>query len=526
MMSGSAENGSDGSRRASSGMTGSGSGNGGSSRGSDDDGDRTGARRRGSSQRVLLPDGGSHGHATSTHTNPRSREPSLTVAGRSSSLPDTPLKRGSAAAASGVKSFSRPAAARFVAAGNTPPLSAESATPVAAAAHDVRDTVEYRAAWDLELWKAVQADRFRKELEKQRSVAFADLERLVKRREREARVALQQRTTAVALREEAVQAVETRLAEQQQHVSDMEKDVRRMRQQLLDAQQRVEDEVRAQVRLANDTIAHRARLLEERVKAAEAQARRADERQRLAQQEYLSLYEAFSRYRTQQLASPGSASGGTTATAMGGPASSSFSVEQLRTQWETEHQLQLDRQAQRHASDMAAAQQRCRELEEQNRRLTAALARRREQLRRHAESASPPPLPTSVSQRPPSHAGREDREGPSGSGTAASSSSTPSSNVGAATTALLQPAHKETLRDVVERTSRELHRLETERSSLVEGSSGALRETDTVIVRIDARIRELREHLSAVASWRDAGWRDRVDGTERRERARLETGPL
>lgn len=526
-MGGGAENRSDGSCQASSGMMGSDSGNGGSSRGSDDDISCTGGQGRGSSQHVLLPDDGFHGHTTSTHTNPRSREPSLTVTGRSSSPPDTPLKRGSAAAASGVKLLSRPTAVRFAAMDNTPSLSAESRAPVAAAAHDVRDTVEYRAAWDLELWKAVQADRFRKELEKQRSAAFADLERLVKRREREARVALQQRTTAVALREEAVQAEETRLTERQQRVSDMEKEVRRMRQQLLDAQQRVEDEVRAQVRLANDTIAHRARLLEERVKAAEAQARRADERQRLAQQEYLSLYEAFSRYRTQQLTSSGSTSGGATATAMGGTASSSFSVEQLRAQWETEHQLQLERQAQRHASDMAAAQQRCRELEEQNRRLTGALARRREQLRRHTENASPPPLPTSVLQRPPSHAGREDREGPSATDTAALLSSTPSSNVGAATNALLRPAQNtEILRDFVERTSRELHRLETERLSLVEGSSGALRETDTVIVRIDTRIRELREHLSVVVGRPEAGWRDRVDSTKRWERARVETAPL
>ncbi|GET87572.1 hypothetical protein, conserved [Leishmania tarentolae] len=519
-MSGSAKSGSDGSRRAYSGMMDSSSGNGGSSRDSDDS-HRNGAQRRDTSQHVLLPEGGSYGHTTPTHTHPRSREPSLTVTGRSSSPPDTPLKR-SPAAPLAVKSFSRPAATRFIAPGNTPSLSGESPAPVAGAAHDVRDTVEYRAAWDLELWKAVQAERFRKELERQRRVAFADLDRLVKRRERETQVALQQRTTAVARREEAVQAEETRLTERQQRVADMEKEVRRMRQQLLDAQQRVEDEVRAQVRLANDTIAHRARLLEERVKAAEAQAGRADERQRLAQQEYLTLYEAFSRYRTQQLTSPDSASDAITATARGGSASSSFSMEQLRIQWEAEHQLQLDRQAQRHASDMAAAQQRCRELEEQNRRLTAALARRREQLRRHAENSSPSPLPTSVSQRPPSHAGGGELEGPSGSCTAASSS-----NVGAVTNALLQRAHNtEGLRNFVECISRELHRLETERSSLVEGSSGALRETDTVIVRIDARIRELREQLSAVASRPHAGWRDRVDGTKGWERERLEVGPL
>ncbi|CAJ1015414.1 hypothetical protein Q4I30_000633 [Leishmania utingensis] len=481
---------------------GSSSGSGGSNRKSDGDRGGAGAQRRSSLDHALLPDSGVHARITSAHSLPRARETSVTATGRSSSSSqDAPLTRGNPAATSGEKSPPHPTTARFVISDSTPFLSAESSVPAEAAVHDVRDTAEYRAAWDLELWKAVQADRFRKELEKQRSSAFADLKQLVKRREKEALMALQQRTAAVTLREEAVQAEETRLAERQGRVADMEKDMRRMRQQLLDAQQRVEDEVRAQVRLANDTIAHRARLLEERVKAAEAQTRRADERQRQAQQEYLSLYEAFSRYRTQQLTSPTPGSGGITATAGGGTASSSLQVEQLRLQWEAEHQLQLDRQTQRHALDMAVAQQRCRELEDQNRRLTAALVRRREQLRRHVGDASPPSLPTSVSQRQLPQAGREGREVASGSGTAALPSSTSSFAAGAAATALLTPTHNTAAHcDFVEHTGRELQRLETERLSLVVGSSGALRETDAVIVRIDARIRELREQLAVVTS--------------------------
>ncbi|KAG5482126.1 hypothetical protein CUR178_05983 [Leishmania enriettii] len=498
-MSGGAKSGSDGSRSASSRMMGGSSDR---SRGSNDESREAGVQRRDSLHQALRTRGGYHGRTASALTLPQPREPSVTMTGRSSSPSGTPLEKGNSAVASGVKSASGATAARFILPDSTPSLSAESSAPAAPAAYDVRDTAEYRAAWDLELWKAVQADRFRKALEKQRSAALADLKRLVKRREKEARVEVQQRTTAVALREKAVQAEEARLAERQQRVADMEKDLRRMRQQLLDAQKRVEDEVRAQVRLANDTIAHRARLLEERVKGAEAQARRADERQRQAQQEYVSLYEAFSRYRTQQLTSTHSVGGGgTCATAGGETASAALQMERLRVQWEAEHQLKLDRQAQQHAADMAAVQQRCRDLEEQNRRLAAALERRREQLRRHVEGALQPSPPTSAPQRWPPQAVCEGREGPVGSGAAASPFSTPSPAVGASTTAALPSVHNTAvLCDFAERARRELHRLETERSSLVEGSSGALREKDTVIVRIDERIRELREQLSAVTS--------------------------
>ncbi|KAK7195112.1 hypothetical protein NESM_000434700 [Novymonas esmeraldas] len=419
--------------------------------------------------------GGIHARNTSSHILSQPRDTSVTMTGHSSSSsspPVTPLSRGAAAAAAAAAAGGaapRPVAARLRSSdgSGTPPRAA------AAAVHDVRDTAEYRAAWDLELWKAVQADRFRRELERQRGTAFADLDRLVKRREKEARAAVQQRSAAVALREEVVQAEEARVAERQQRVAEMEKDLRRTRQQLLDAQQRVEDEVRAQVRLANDTIAHRARLLEERVRAAEAQAKRADERQRQAQQEYLNLYEAFSRFRSQQLTTTNSSS--SSGGGGGGVTSQVLQLEQLRVQWEAEHQLQLDKLTQRHTTEMAAAQLRCRELEEQNRRLSAALVRRRERLRRTsaddgAPPSSPPPPPLS-------------------------------------SPALLLPDAAQTTtttttatRAFVERTTRELTRLETERQSLVEGSSGALRESDAVIVSIDGRIHELRSHLSVVAS--------------------------
>ncbi|KAG5481476.1 hypothetical protein LSCM1_05493 [Leishmania martiniquensis] len=498
-MSGGFQSDSNDSHQAFSVMTG---GSSDSSRGSDDESRYAEMQRRDSLQQAVLQRGGPQGSTESTHTLPRPREPSVTVTGRSSSPSDTPLEQRNSAGTSGVRLSFGSTAARFAVSNGTPPLSAESSAPVAAAEYNVRDTAEYRAAWDLELWKAVQADRFRRALEEQKSIAFADLKRLVKQRGRAAQMELRQRAAAVTLREEAVQAEETRLAERQQRVADMEKDLRRMRQQLLDAQQRVEDEVRVQVRLANETIAHRARLLEERVRAAEAQARRADERQRQAQQEYLSLYEAFSRYRTQQLTSSSSAGGGRDSiNAGGGAAYSSLQIEQLRVQWEAEHQLKLDRQAQQHAADMAASQQRCRELEEQNRRLAAALARRREKLRRHAEDAVQPLIPASASQRPPLQGGCADREKLSGSVTAALPLFTPSPAVGAATAVALQPMHNTpALFDLVKRTSRELHRLETERLSLVEGSSGALRETDAVILRIDARILELRERLTAASS--------------------------
>ncbi|KPI83104.1 hypothetical protein ABL78_7872 [Leptomonas seymouri] len=371
-------------------------------------------------------------------------------------------------------------------------------TPAATArdaSHDVRDTVEYRAAWDLELWKAVQADRFRKQLARQKSAAFADLERSVKRREKEALAELAQRAQGVALREEAAKSVEAQLTARQGKLSEMEKDLRRMRQQLLDAQQRVEDEVRAQVRLANDTIAHRARLLEERVKAAEAQVKRADERQRQAQEDYLGLYEAFNRYRSQQLASAASDTNGflnvsSTSAALSPALTPALQLEQLRAQWDAEHQLRLDRQEQLHKSEMAIVQERCRELEERNRRLTAALARRREQLRNMRGAGADTTLMASASPVPQLCVDSRKQ-----------TVAVPTSAVSVAAAATLSPpppVMDALRRETVEQIVRELRRLESDRASLVGGSSGALCETDAVIVRMNDRMRHLQQQLASV----------------------------
>ncbi|KPA76088.1 hypothetical protein ABB37_07866 [Leptomonas pyrrhocoris] len=354
----------------------------------------------------------------------------------------------------------------------------DAAASAAAASPDVRDTVEYRAAWDLELWKAVQVDRFRKQLERQKNAALVRLESAIRQREKAAKVELARRAQTVTAREAAVEAAEAHLAAQQSRLAEMEKDLRRTRQQLMDAQQRVEDEVRAQVRLANDTIAHRARLLEERVNAAESQAKRAEERQRRAQQDYLTLYEAFSRARSQQLTSATTNANDLLGVSpcTGAGASTAMQLGQLRAHWDAEHQRQLDREEQRHTAEVAAMKGCCRELAEQNHRLTAALARRREQLRRVQSTAC-------------------------AAASAAAAATKPSAS--------LAPAMHTTTGETPEPITRELHRLAMERISLVDGSSGAVRETDAVIVRMDSRMRDLRQQLVAAGSDNTRG-----DGTE------------
>lgn len=325
----------------------------------------------------------------------------------------------------------------------------------------IRDTTEYKAAWDLELWKAVQAERFRKQLEKERVRAMSDLAQSLKLKEKEAAAALEKRAEAVKSRESRLERDAAALTQQKQRLEEAERAVRRMRQQLLDAQRRVEEDVRAQVRRANDDLTHKAAMLQARVKAAEAQAQRAEERQRQSQLEYSELYDAFHRFRTQQLlaanqpAPPNGEGGGEPAV-----------VERLRLQHMEEVRLLREGMTQRHAAELGEANRRCHALEESNQRLTAALARRRAQL----------------------HTLRGDR----------SSTSRPMET--AAAVASSQPRCGGAVQSIP--ILQELERLRLERQALVEGSAGAIGEEDEVVRRLDARIVSLMEEVAKEAGGR------------------------
>lgn len=328
----------------------------------------------------------------------------------------------------------------------------------------LRRSTEYRAAWDMELWKAVQAERFRQQLERQRANALVDLARTVKQKEEAAMDAIAQRSAAIGAKEARLEREWKAVAQQKARLAEGEKGLRRMRQQLLDAQRRVEDEVRAQVRRANDDITHKALMLQERVKTAEAQAQRAEERQRQAQADYLELHEAFHRYRTQQLTGEGrgaAGSGGSVRPSTGEDPSEQAAAQTLRLRLEHQEEMRLLRESlqQQHREELAEILQQNKTLTEQNRRLTGALARRREQLRSHTS-------------------------GGEGGGRGKQTRADPPA------TSQQQQLHRSSLE-----LTKELERLRRERTQLVKESAGAITEGDLVMRRLDARIHQLADVL-------------------------------
>lgn len=314
-----------------------------------------------------------------------------------------------------------------------------------------RDTVEYRAAWDLEVWKALQAERFRRQLEKHKKTALRELNKRLRRQEEEALAAASRRSEAITVREAAAAKEAQRLEEQKRRVTDAEKEMARSRQHLQEAQKRVEEEIRVQVRRANEDFAHKSQLLRDQLKASESQTQRLEERLRQSEADYLHLFEEFHRFRVDHAG--GGASGNCTEV--------NSLVEVLRSRHAEEMRLLQEKLEQRAAHEQAQLQLRCQTLEEHNTRLTAALARRREQLRLTTPNAGGAPA---------SGAGQR----------------------GVGTSTLDNPAAGDACPppDIMA-AAVELERLRGERRRLVKESGRALESGDPVIDRMDERIRDL-----------------------------------
>ncbi|KAF8289980.1 hypothetical protein BCY84_22071 [Trypanosoma cruzi cruzi] len=341
----------------------------------------------------------------------------------------------------------------------------------AAVAADVRGTVEYRAAWDVELWKAIQAARLRRQLEEQKKRALAALAKFVKLREQQATERCELREREIGRREQRLVEEEKQMEKRKWRLAEMEKDIQHMRQQLADARRRAEAEAQAEVKRAKEDAAHAVALQEQRIQAAEAQTKRAEERLQQAQRDYLALSEEFHRFRTRELA---------------GPSEKATSVEtRLRREFAVEQQALQDRLERRHMEREEQLTRRCRELEEENKRLTALATKRKEQMRRTAEEVEQ----LISAKKKIEHRLRRKS----------------AIDATADVTDTVKKKKDLAVGDVISKVpaadvapvAKELERLRSERRIILEGSAGALDQDSDVVRCLDARINELLERLQS-----------------------------
>ncbi|KAH9599389.1 hypothetical protein LSM04_008783 [Trypanosoma melophagium] len=354
----------------------------------------------------------------------------------------------------------------------------EKRSAEAVVAASVRGTVEYRAAWDVELWKALQAARLQRQLEEQKKKALAALAKFIKIREQQAVANCEIKERDLVRREQRVAEEEKQIERRKWRLTEMEKDLRQLRQQLADARRRSEEDAMLEVQRAKEDAAHAVALQQQRVQAAEAQTQRAEERLQQAQRDYLALSEEFHRFRTRGLTAP--------------PESITSVESRLRAEFAVEQQALQDRLERRHKDNEHQMLQRCRELEEENRRLTALATKRREQLRRTADDlAQLKQVNNSLEERL--------QRLSSAAPPAAAEDSTAVTGGKRKRTVGLKDGNivRETQAVNVASLVKEIERLRRERRTIVEDSAGALDEDSDVVRCLDARISDMVRELHA-----------------------------
>lgn len=344
----------------------------------------------------------------------------------------------------------------------------------ASIANNVRQTVEYRAAWDLELWRAIQASKLRQQLETQKKKALTELSRLVKTREQQAVAGLEMREQEVSHREQRLAEEEKQMERRKWRLVEMEKDVRLLRQQLVDARRRAGTDAKVEVRRAKEDADHAIELQEQRVLAAEAQAKRADERLQQAQRGYLALSEEFHRFRTRELTSP--------------PEKLSTVEARMRSEFVMEQQNLQDRLERRHQERLQQVEDRCSRLQEENSRLTELSIRRKEQLRRSADE---------IDRLKQLNRELEERLRKVGQKSLSIDSAADVKERKRCQRGVASPSLEAQADPDIAALVREVERLRSERRIIVETSAGALDEDSDVVRSLDKRINDILDQLRA-----------------------------
>jgi centrosomal protein CEP120 len=238
---------------------------------------------------------------------------------------------------------------------------------------DVRQTPEYAAAWDLELWKSTQVAKFQRELKDKERKLLAELAARVAKKEADDGAA-----AGRALRDADAKAAQLRkdgelLDRKKQRLRDLEAELRGRLAEADEFRKRLEADADDRVARVKQEVLHKLELQHFRATEAAEHGRRVEERAAAGQKEYLKLWEEFSDFKTKALA-------------QAGPLLTT-QLEAMRTQHESQLLLVTERHDRRVMEMAAQYKAQLDALSGENQRLAAQAAGRRSQGKVQAAAA-------------------------------------------------------------------------------------------------------------------------------------------
>ncbi|XP_030898982.1 centrosomal protein of 120 kDa isoform X2 [Melopsittacus undulatus] len=167
-----------------------------------------------------------------------------------------------------------------------------------------RETLEYKAALELEMWKEMQEDIFENQLKKKEMAHMQVLAEEWKKREREREALVKKKVAEYADLEEQLQKTLRDLDKRERQLFSAESELQTIKKDLQAEHERKLQELQDSVRRAREECAHQVELERSKIKQLEEDKLRLQQQLNEAENKHKILEKEFQQYKEQQSTKP------------------------------------------------------------------------------------------------------------------------------------------------------------------------------------------------------------------------------
>ncbi|NXI49996.1 CE120 protein, partial [Chloroceryle aenea] len=167
-----------------------------------------------------------------------------------------------------------------------------------------RETIEYRAALELEMWKEMQEDIFENQLKEKEMAHMQALAEEWKKRDREREALVKKKVAEYTVLEEQLQKALRDLDKRERQLFSAESELQRVKKELQAEHERNLQELQDSVRRAREECAHQLELEKSKIKQLEEDKIRLQQQLYEAENKQKILEKEFQQYKEQQSSKP------------------------------------------------------------------------------------------------------------------------------------------------------------------------------------------------------------------------------
>ncbi|XP_014112581.1 PREDICTED: centrosomal protein of 120 kDa isoform X2 [Pseudopodoces humilis] len=167
-----------------------------------------------------------------------------------------------------------------------------------------RETLEYKAALELEMWKEMQEDLFENQLKKKEMVHMQALAEEWKKRDREREALVKKKVAEYNVLEEQLQKTLRDLDKRERQLFSAESELQRVKKELQAEHERNLQVLQDSVRRAREECAHQLELERSKIKQLEEDKLRLHQQLYEAENKHKTLEKEFQQYKEQQSSKP------------------------------------------------------------------------------------------------------------------------------------------------------------------------------------------------------------------------------